>query len=220
MSDTKETKSELTMLAISSITMAVTIIYIVYAVTKALAGDSAEAILTFTALVFFVIYFIQLLVKHSIKTPLLRLSRFLLLLIYHSGFSLLLGLTLSGAVFNALKIVLNSDIEEVLALIVLIVITTIIYSVPAIIKRKNQQYLKDTKAAIFIVNAIMLAIFELVIVYPNWFPMGDKLIHLYAMPTFISGLIVMAVLEYMLISPKRIKWNHRKEKSITNEHQL
>lgn len=219
MSKEQEPKSMLVMLAISSIIMALTVISIVYAVIKAVAGDSTEAILVFVALVLYVVFYTKLLVKIPIKTPLLRFTRFLLLLFYHSAFCLFLGLTLSGAVFNTLKVVLKGDIGEVSSLIVLIVITTSIYSIPAIIKKKSQQYLKDTKAAIFIVNAIMLAIFELVIVYPNWFSIGDKLIHLYAMPTFISGLIVMGVLEYTLALPSRVKWAKQKVNNISNESQ-
>ncbi|TGV01831.1 hypothetical protein EN829_056990, partial [Mesorhizobium sp. M00.F.Ca.ET.186.01.1.1] len=136
MSKEQEPKSMLVMLAISSIIMALTVISIVYAVIKAVAGDSTEAILVFVALVLYVVFYTKLLVKIPIKTPLLRFTRFLLLLFYHSAFCLFLGLTLSGAVFNTLKVVLKGDIGEVSSLIVLIVITTSIYSIPAIIKKK------------------------------------------------------------------------------------
>lgn len=207
MNKTKETKSELTMLAISSIVLAITIFYIVYAVTSALAGNSTNAIITFACLLFLVILFVGLLVKYSYQTPLLRITRFVLLLIYHSGFTFVFGFTLSGAVFSALKVVSNSDIGTITSLTVLVTISTILYSAPMILNWKKQQFLKDTKAAIFIVNALMLVIFEMIIVYPNLFALGNELTHLYTLPTFISGLIIMGILEYKFATTKRVKWH-------------
>ncbi|MCE0450053.1 hypothetical protein [Brevibacillus sp. AF8] len=184
--------------------------FLIYSIIHAILGKIAAGPL-FALLMLGVTTFasIDLLRRVSPKTPRARFIKFICLIIYYSGFTIYMGLAISGGLFQLLIHFFPNFNWSVPTVVSIFLLVGLMYLFPLKLSWSNIQYLKDTKAAIFIVNALMLVMFEIKVIYPNIFTMGNELLHLLALPAFISSLTAISILEFKLASSKRSKRRYK-----------
>ena len=200
--DKKISKLEDIILFISSLFLAFTFVAIIYAFTNLAIEAVNKYVLAFVALLILIICGIVLAKKLDGHTSIRRLLRFIYLIFYLTAFTFFMGFAFSGALLQFLQYI-NLNPNDTVMLIITTIVTTSMYLAAIFIRGNDEQYLKDSKAAIFIVNAILLVLFEIVVVYKLDLYMVR--LHTYAFPSFIAGLICLGVLEFKFSTVKSDK---------------
>ncbi|XOS93112.1 hypothetical protein ACLMAB_05550 [Brevibacillus laterosporus] len=163
-----------------------TIYSILYALS--LAAQKTFAFLFLSSLVLLILFVIKK--CNSFEK---RFYRFALFFAYFSFFSIFFGTAFSGAIIILLES-FNYNMNDIVTLTLCTLITFTIYFLPTKIDRKIL-YLKDLKLALFAVNALVLVIFESIVIY-KW--IDDSVFHAYLLPVFISGLLNIIIIDYDL----------------------
>ncbi|GED72562.1 hypothetical protein BRE01_62640 [Brevibacillus reuszeri] len=196
----KMSKLEDTFLYISSLFLASTFIAFIYAFMNLTIETVNQHVLAFLFLLMIIVVAIVVVKKIDGNTSKLRLLRFIYLIIYLTAFTFFMGFAFSGALLQFLQYI-NLIPNDTVMLIITTGVTTALYLAAIYIRRDDEQHLKDSKVAVFIVNAILLVLFEIVVVY-KLDEYAIKL-HIYAFPTFIASLICLGVLEYRFSTVKK-----------------
>lgn len=191
--------------------LAMTTLLIIYSITRASLGSSGEPV--------FVLFLILLtmcgsilILKSPAAFPAKRGFNFAVLIGYYSlicsfGSWAFIGGTLT--VLEKFSSTKNWNLATLLAVFLLVVLT---FLLPLKLNWGNMQFLKDSKAAIYIVNAVMIVIFELKTISPAFLESKNEELHLYILPTLISSLIALSILEYKVVSPRKSKRRYKVSK--------